>query len=83
MSEATYEVAAVQFWREDGTAALKPLALGSEAMCGDIARRASLGTTDWPAVAVRLVGGQVTRWWVRGREQDQCPMPENNARRRR
>jgi hypothetical protein len=82
MGEDTHEVAAVLSWRADGTAVLRHLAYGTEDACHDIARRASLGTTDWPVVAVRARGSEEPcAWWVRGQRHDQPPRPEGRNRR--
>jgi hypothetical protein len=82
MGEDTHEVAAVLSWRADGTAVLRHLAYGTEDACHDIARRASLGTTDWPAVAVRARdAAEPCAWWVRGQRHDQPPRPAGRNRR--
>jgi len=69
-------------WRADGTAVLRHLAYSTEDACRDIARRASLGTTDWPAVAVRAHdAGEPYAWWVRGQRHDQPPRQKGRNRR--
>jgi hypothetical protein len=81
MAETTYEAVAVRYWRDGGTPVLSHLAAGTRRACEDTARRCSAGSTDWPATAVRVAGGQVCCWWVAGQLTDTPPRAASPRRR--